>query len=203
MRKDLSGKRFGRLEAIRRVGFDSRQSSLWECRCDCGNIAIVRINSLTTGNTKSCGCYMKDVVSSMTIKRNTTHGKSRSRTYRIWNKIKERCQDHNNKSYENYGARGIKICDRWRKYENFIADMGECPEGLTIERIDNDKGYFPNNCKWATRKEQNNNTRANRILEFKGQRKTLAQWSELVGINYKTIHTRLSNGWPIEKALNG
>jgi len=116
--------------------------------------------------------------------------------------MKERCENPHCKDYKNYGNRGIAVCHRWENsFENFLADMGECPKGMTIERINNNKGYSPDNCRWATRKEQNNNSRNNRIIEFKGQKETLTRWSELTGIHFKTLHTRLRDGWKIEEAL--
>ncbi len=198
---DLTGQKFARLTAIRRTGRDKHRVSLWECRCECGNTVVVRLNSLTDGNTKSCGCFMRDNNRLLMTRHNTTHGLSYSPTYRIWAKMKERCENQRAKAYVNYGARGIAICERWHSFENLLADMGPRPSGMTIERKDNNGDYRPENCIWATTKEQGNNKRNNHILEFNGKRKTVSQWGEEIGVNYKTIFTRLHNGWSIEDAL--
>ncbi len=115
--------------------------------------------------------------------------------------MKERCFNPKIKAYKNYGARGIKVCDRWIKFENFLADMGEMPEGLTLERIDNEKGYFPGNTKWGTRKEQAGNTRNNKFFEFNGIAHILPDWSRITGIARSTIDGRIRGGWSIEEAL--
>ncbi len=202
-RVELAGKKYGRLTATRRVGRDKYRRSLWECQCECGNTIVVDSGSLASGNTRSCGCLMRDTNRRLVAERSTTHGLSRSSTYRIWAKMIERCENRRSKTYSDYGARGIKVCDRWREsFENFLSDMGPRSPGMTIERNDNDGDYCPENCRWATRKEQNNNKRNSRVLECNGKRQTVARWSEELGISSKTIFTRLYNGWSIEAALH-
>jgi hypothetical protein len=146
---------------------------------------------------------MREKARRTVIKRNTTHGLSHSRTYRIWCKVKERCENPKCKSFADYGGRGITIWKEWSdNFDLFYSDMGgPCPAGLEIDRIDNDGNYEPGNCRWATRKEQANNKRSNRLIQFQGTTRTLAEWSEITGVDYKTLHTRLSNGWSVDKTL--
>lgn len=130
-----------------------------------------------------------------------THGMRKTAEYRCWMGMRDRCNNKNSKYFKNYGARGIKLSPRWDKFENFFADMGKRPTGTFIERIDNEKGYSPDNCKWADRVEQNNNKRTNRLLIFRGETKTATQWGKIYGISYNTITERLARGWSVEKAI--
>jgi hypothetical protein len=152
---DLTEKRFGRLTVIEQAGSDKWGFALWMCKCDCGVIIIVNGGSLRSGCTKSCGCLQREIAK----KRLTTHGLSSSRIYKIWASMIQRCIDINYEDYHYYGGRGITVCKRWKFFENFLADMGECPNDFTLERVDNEKGYFLKNCKWATHTEQNRNQR--------------------------------------------
>ena len=124
-----------------------------------------------------------------------------SKEYGIWVSMRNRCSNPNVKAYANYGGRGIKVCDRWQSFENFYADMGARPDGMTLERIDNDGDYEPSNVRWATRAEQANNKRNNRLLSFDGVTKTLAQWADGLGVSHATLVMRLKQGWPIDKAV--
>jgi len=194
---DIINKKFGRLLVLKKNGSDKHGKSLWLCHCDCGNEVIIIGQNLKNGVTKSCGCLQKELLT----KKNITHGMTYTKLYVDWIQMRKRCKNKKNKSYKNYGARGISVCKRWDKFENFYTDMGDKPKGLTLERIDNNKGYSPDNCKWATRKEQANNSRHNVIINYKGQRLTMAQWAREIGIKCSTLSRRIQRHWPIEKAL--
>lgn len=194
---NLIGQKFGMLIVIAETDKRSSDSICWLCRCDCGNEVIVSGDSLRSGLTKSCGCLRK----AKAKERFTKHGKTKARTYYIWANMKDRCLNPNNDQYKDYGGRGIIICDRWLKFENFLADMGECPKSLSIERTDNDLGYYKENCIWATQKQQTRNRRSNLLIEFNGKTQCLAAWAEELGIGRQTLSNRLKRGWSIEKAL--
>jgi len=155
-RSDITGQRFGRLVALQDVASNPNGIRIWECQCDCGNLARILVTSLRHGNTRSCGCLRVDLGGMNTYNHGHCNG-SLSPTYKSWLAMRRRCQDTKNRSYARYGGRGIKVCDCWKKFENFLADMGERPKGKTIDRIDNDGDYTPRNCKWSTPKQQAQN----------------------------------------------
>lgn len=173
---DLTGKRFGRLIVVRRGENHKQGQARWICLCDCGNETLSSGRHLRNGNTKSCGCYGL----SKTIKTCTTHGKWKTREYRIWQGIKNRCLNKNNPEYKYYGGRGILICDEWvNSFEKFFKDMGES-NGLSIDRFPNCNGnYEKSNCRWATKKEQARNTSRNVWISFNGENKIIYDWSVL------------------------
>lgn len=200
--EDLQGQKFNRLAVLGFAGKNLSGNSLWFCKCECGNIKRVIGSSLKKCLTTSCGCLQKQRAKET----NTKHGYSRmgqrSRTYITWTSMIARCQNQNNKRFKDYGGRGIKVCERWHKFENFLADMGEAPEGLTIDRKENDKGYYKENCRWATIKEQNNNKSNNRYFTFNGKTQNLEKWTKELGFKKTSIMSRINRGWSIERALS-
>ena len=151
---NLTGQKFGRLTAVKRVGSAENGTAMWECSCECGAVVSVRSVVLTSGRSKSCGCLMKELASI----RMTTHGMSRTPTWYSWDSMIARCTRESHPAFAAYGGRGIKVCNRWREsFEDFLADMGERPEGMTLDRKDGNKGYEPENCRWATATTQSNN----------------------------------------------
>lgn len=195
--KDLSGQRFGRLVVVRLWKTGNGKAN-WLCRCDCGMGKITLGTSLKSGTTKSCGCLQVDVQR----KKQTKHGSWGTPTYISWSKMLNRCRSQSNDAWGHYGGRGISVCERWNDFQSFLADMGERPSlKYSIERIDNSKGYEPANCRWATQKEQLNNTRRNVRIEFNGQSLTLMQWCEAVGLAYSTARKRRRLGWSFERIL--
>lgn len=200
--KDIKGRKFNRWTAVKKVGVNKRGNSVWECVCECGNVRNIERSSLITGNSKSCGCYQKELLRETKIKLNTTHGKSRTKAHTIWKSMKGRCYNPNNKKYPIYGGRGIKVCAKWlNSFEAFFEDMGEPPEDLTLDRIDVNGDYSPENCRWATLVEQANNRRDNVCYTYQGRTLTVAEWAREVGKAGSTIHSRLRRGWSFEKSI--
>lgn len=201
-RKELTGKRFGRLTVIEPV-CSTKYGWTWKCKCDCGN-EIVAIGS-NLKKYKSCGCQGREQSS----ERLTTHGKSKSRLFPIWQSIKQRCENPSNHAYDRYGGRGIMVCKEWSNsfisfehwaYENGYnenAERGEC----TIDRIDVNGNYEPSNCRWITSKKQQSNKRSNVFLDFRGESLTVAEWARRTGLSHSTILGRMKRGWSVEKAL--
>lgn len=198
MAVDLTNRRFGRLTAVRRDG-SYRSFAVWIVRCDCGNEKRVISRNLTSGSTRSCGCYARELAT----QQSTTHGLTGTSGYNTWMSMRARCYLKSCVAFHNYGGRGIRMCRRWKSsVENFIADMGPRPPPKhTVERINNNKGYSPQNCRWATYKEQANNQRVNVVVRFEGQRMTLTQWAEKLGVGCGTLRFRLKAGWPIRRAF--
>lgn len=196
--QDLTGMRFNRLTVIRPAEKSRTGETRWVCRCDCGKETIVQSNNLKSGLVKSCGCYRHDYL----VEAHTIHGETGTRLYNIWTKMRDRCDDKNNK---NYGGRGILVCKEWNEsFESFRdwAIANGYREDLTIDRIDNNKGYSPDNCRWTGVKEQARNRRSNRVITFNGETHILVEWAEITGLPRSTLYNRIVKySWPIERAL--
>jgi len=199
---------FGRLTVIdigvSIVSKSGGRRKAWKCLCSCGKTRLIREYSLRSGDTSSCGCLHREMVSKMTSKLNLKHGRYGTPEYKSWQMMKERCYYPSNDSYKNYGGRGITICERWRNsFAAFFEDMGLRPgPGYSLDRINPNRDYEPGNCRWATPKQQLNNQRGNRKLTISGKTRTLQEWADLTGINRSTISSRIENGWPLERAIS-
>lgn len=196
---DMMNKQMGRLTVISRVESKSNRAT-WLCKCSCGTMIVVEGYSLRSGNTKSCGCLQKDKA---TV-RLRTHGMSSSSLYITFNNMHRRCEDVRDKNFIQYGARGISVCSKWSKFEDFYiwATANGYRKGLTIERIDNNGKYCPENCKWVNRKIQARNTRRNHFLTYNGITCCIAEWAEVTGICGDAIKDRITRyKWSIERAL--
>lgn len=194
---DISGHTYQGIKVISYSHFKVKH--YWNCVCFCGNEFKARANSLRTGDRKSCGCVAEVNLRAS----NRKHGKSKTREYVCWALMLRRCNDPKTKAFKYYGGRGIKVCERWaNSFETFLLDVGIAPSPEhTIDRINTDGNYEPSNCRWATRIEQANNTRANRFIYFEGKIMTITQWGILKKINLETLRCRLKSGWSIEKTL--
>lgn len=186
---ERAGQRFGRLVVLSRH-FDSSRRTKWLCRCDCGREKIIGAENLASGHTASCGCAWIEAVS-----RPATHGMSQKKTrrlYQLWHHMMSRCYDQANLHYGNYGGRGIAVCQRWHSVEHFVADVGQPPTPThTMDRIDNNGDYAPSNFRWATRRQQIENTRRTINVTYRGETMSLMRWSERINIHYATLLNRL------------
>lgn len=182
---NLIGQSTGLLTVISQ-GRMSGKHRYWVCMCSCGKQKEIRGDVIVARSQKSCGCLTKLIL--------TTHGMSDTRMYSVWKNMMRRCFDPKNHAYKNYGGRGITVCDRWKNFENFYSDMGEPPNGKSLDRKDNSLGYSPENCRWATRKEQTRNMRTNRLITIDSETKSLAEWCEIMGQPYSRINHRIFCG---------
>lgn len=199
---DLIGKVFGRLTVLSRASNDKYRRTRWNCRCECGNEVVVKSGNLLNNHTKSCGCLRDEVIrSSSKIHGHSPWHNAVSPTYKTWASMIERCTNPNSKSYAAYGDKGITVCKEWHNFENFLRDMGERPEGTTIDRKDNNLGYYKDNCKWSTKREQANNMTTNINISIGNKTQTLAMWVRELNLNYSTVYHRLKIGWTPERAL--
>lgn len=202
---DLSGQRFGRLLVIERDTSKSpkerKYRTLWKCKCDCGKEVVVWANNLVRGHTLSCGCYKIETF----IGRETEHGMSDTRLYEIWKGMRRRCLDPKRNSYHNYGGRGIVVCADWENdfgaFQKWAVENGY-KDGLTVDRKNNDGPYSPENCKWASIKEQANNRRTNRYIDVFGEHLTISEAAQKYGIKPCTIRARIEHGWMPERAVS-
>lgn len=200
---DLTGKRFGKLTVIKKHNQDKWGGWNWLCRCDCGNETVVSGGHLRGLKTKSCGCSRKET-------KNFTHKMTGSRLYNVWQAMKSRCYYEKSEMFKHYGGRGITVCDEWKNsfisfYDWSIkngydenAERGQC----TIDRIDVNGNYEPNNCRWATIKQQANNTRRNHLIKYNGKTQTVSQWANELGVEPDSIFSRLQKGFTEEEALS-
>lgn len=188
----MIGEVFERLTVLSRApSTKGNRGARWHCQCVCGNTTISRSDALKNGRAKSCGCHRAELGGKRMVEMHTTHGMYGTPEYKTWQSMLNRCRNENDPSYKNYGDRGISVCKSWEKFEGFYADMGERPEGFSIERIDVNGNYEPENCIWASSKDQGNNTRTNVRIEHKGITKTIAQWADEFSIPYWKLHQRL------------
>lgn len=199
--RDLHGQRFDRLVVIEeapRKGY----ARFWRCQCDCGQVTVTSQGNLTSGATASCGCKLREAQRSAAQHAITTHGLSKHPLYPTWRHMMERCYNVNNPGYKNYGGRGIAVCERWHNIAQFIQDMGNRPPKTTIERLNNDGNYEPQNCIWATQTAQVRNRRNTTTVTYQGVTKPLATFCQEHGVPYKVVHDRLYRyHWSLERAL--
>lgn len=200
---DLKGKRFGRLLVIQEVDRANPNARQWECLCDCGNTHTVRQNNLQTGSVSSCGCLQREHRATVSRFGRTTHRLSSHPLFPTWRNMIQRCENPEDESFKNYGARGISVCQRWHQIENFIADMGERPFlGAQVERKNNDGNYCPENCIWANRNTQARNKRNTRKIVFRNQERLLVELAEECSLPVSIVRSRIDRyHWTIERAL--
>lgn len=190
---DLLGRVFGRLTVVSEAESKGRKAQ-WVCQCSCGVLKVVGADAMTRGATLSCGCLKKE--------RATTHGLFGHELYQTWANIRDRCENSQCKDFANYGGRGIKVCEEWRDFPKFLADMGERPAGHSIERLDGSLGYGPDNCIWATTTTQNRNKRTNLTIRSGGQEMCASRWAEKTGLAQHVICGRIAIGWSEADAVN-
>lgn len=209
--KNLVGQKFGKLLVINPTDKrNSKREVIWECKCDCGNKTFANTYSLTSGHTKSCGCSINHESLSAAGKKGggiVKHNLSKTRIYKTYTDMIHRCHNPNNPEFKNYGSRGIKVCDEWLDKENGVMSFynwainNGYKENLSIDRIDVNGNYCPENCRWATNKEQQNNKRNNCFLEYNGKILTIAQWSEILNIKASYIYKKNRQNWNLDKII--
>lgn len=189
---DLIGKQFGRLTVLSYDHTGDDGNAYWLCECSCGNTKVISRINLMSGHVKSCGCYRSEWSSAI----HSTHRSSNTRLYKIWQGMKRRCTNEHNDFFNHYGGRGITVCDEWQDFENFQewAMNNNYSPDLTIDRIDNDAGYCPENCRWVDRTIQANNKSNNRYIEYNGERDTMSNWARRLGVDYDTLKHRIYHG---------
>ncbi len=201
---DLTGQRFGRLTVLYRapnkIDASGRRRVYWTCQCDCGNIVDVNADNVKHGRQRSCGCYKRECLHES----KTTHGETETRLYGIWLSMKRRCDTPSLDAYKDYGGRGIRVCDEWKNSYEAFRDWSFAngyDDILTIDRIENNGDYQPDNCRWVDCVAQANNRRNNRILTYHGESHTVTEWARILGKNPKTLFSRVYSGDPVEKIL--
>ena len=200
---DLTGKKYGRLYVVKRVGTSKDGQKTYLCRCDCGNEKVVKSGNLKSGKTKSCGCFNSERIR-LANKQKAKHGGCGTRLYGIWIDMRARCNVEKSINWHLYGGRGIKVCEEWQKDFSLFRDWALAngyEEGLQLDRVNNDGNYEPENCKWSTRSEQGNNRRTCKYITIGGITKTVSEWCEETGVNRCTAYNRINRGWLPEKAV--
>ena len=190
---DITGQRYGSLVAVRYAKERSAGQGIWECKCDCGATHFATCSMLRVGTVRSCGC-------SRATHGHTRHGK-RSPTFKSWESMRGRCENEKDPSYRLYGGRGIRVCPQWSDFATFLADMGERPQGTSLDRIDVDKNYSPENCRWATRSEQQRNRRDSRKITANGETLNIQEWAARLKTDPQAIAWRLRKGMSAEEAV--
>lgn len=187
----MIGQRFTRLTVLADLGvfgYGRHRATFWLVRCDCGQVRSCGASAVRRGHIRSCGCLQRDVI--------TKHAHSYTLTYRSWGSMLSRCRNPKYPSYARYGGRGIKVDVRWHTFTNFLSDMGEKPQGMSLDRIDNNGHYEPGNCRWATPRQQSNNTQTNRFFSHNGLTQTVSEWARQLGLNRSTLYSRIHKGYP-------
>lgn len=184
--RDITGQKFGRLTALEWAGSRRGGGAIWRFRCECGSIVVCDGANVRNGRTKSCGCLKKMGP--------VRHGMSHTTTHNVWVGMRQRCQNPNSPVFSDYGGRGIRVCDRWQVFDSFLADMGEAPPGMSIERVNNNGNYEPGNCVWATPMEQMHNRRTTTFYSFNGETMSLQEWGRSIGVPYPTMWHRYKIG---------
>ena len=197
--RNIIGEKFGRLSVFKLDCIDKKYyHKHYLCKCECGNIRSVNIYKLNSGHTKSCGCITKDRLRNSP---KSKHGMYNTTLYRVWIRMRSRCYNENDKAYQWYGGRGLKVSSEWDDFRTFYKDMGDEPTKLhTLERIDNNIGYSKENCKWATMSEQGNNRRSNVNITYNGRTQTISTWAKDIGVSHSTMSKRIKR-WALKDAL--
>ena len=200
VRIDLTGKRYGSLTVIELAVDEPGKKKKWLCKCDCGEKCIVAGSNLQSGNVKHC----KKCGNAISAEKKIKHGMTRTKIYYVWRGMLNRCERPEVRFYDDYGGRGIKVCEEWHDPEKFFewARNSGYKEGLQIDRIDVNGNYCPENCRWITQLKNANNKRNNKIIEHNGERKTLAEWARFYGVNYKNLSKNMNHGYTLEEAVN-
>lgn len=199
IRKDITGQKFGLLTAIKPIE-KGKNGTKWLCQCECGNFHTTTVTYLLNGDCKSCGCYKYEPFKEMITK----HGMTGTRIYSIWNSMRNRCNNPNALRYKDYGGRGIKCCEEWNDFKEFLkwANSNGYKDDLTLDRIDNNKSYCPDNCRWVTMEQQQYNKRTTHYLTYNGETKSMAEWAKEKNMCFQTLAARINNyNWTVEQAL--
>lgn len=197
-RKELAGLVFGRYTVISWITRSKNGTSKWLCRCECGTEKVIFATALLDGTTKSCGCLSREQAGKRLTTHGQTRGKQRSGAYISWDRMKQRC---NTKSNKHYGGKGVSYCKKWESFENFLLDMGERPDGMTLDRIDPRGNYEPANCRWATHEQQAGNKTNNRVVEYEGKTYNLTELCRMLGVPTALVFKRIYSGWDLHAAL--